>query len=778
MEDFIDEIVKTYNLNVKVAELLVARGFDTKEKLDKFLNPSFDDFHDPFDLSGMREAVARIEEAIKHNQKVLIFGDYDVDGVSATAILLRYFKDINFSADFYLPNRYTDGYGLTCAVIDKIKQQFNPNLIITVDCGISCPAEVEYIKELSMDVIITDHHEISEKIPETIVIDPKLPNQKYAFNGLCGAGVALKLVQALSNKEQAKKYLAICAIATIADIVPLTDENRAIVSFGLRVLDSLPLGVKMLMQKSKVDINASASDIAYRLAPKINAAGRMGDAAVALNLYLNEDKKKLEGVVKNLINLNTERQALCNKIYEEAEYMLSQKNLTQMHAIVLYSKDWDSGIVGIVAARIAEEYNKPTVLLSEVDGLLKGSARSINHIDIFSIISNIKQTLETFGGHKMAAGLSVKKENIDMFITSLNDALKKEYTAEDYLPKQDYDMMLSLDDISENLISDLDLLEPCGCANPKPRFGVLLKKHTTSAMQNNPSHITMLAKNFNIVAFGAGELLPTLKNSDQTKVSLELQSHVYNGRKYIKGIANSVLVEKLKVSQSEDFAQGVYLKQFVDCRASQADFEEYDEKDFNKIIENADKTKFGTLFIASTNQTYSNFNAPDLRHHMLEVADKNGLNAIVVCCISEKNFNCFNTIVCLDPVLSQNYINVLGRFGAKVYIPKTKFNKEIFSGLKFEREVFLDYFKILKTLASKKVSFLNEAYLYKTLKTLNPDKKMSFKQFVYCLYTFLELDLFKLEMCVGGFLLTEQKNSTALENSEFYKTIKLIIETI
>ncbi|MDR0850378.1 MAG: single-stranded-DNA-specific exonuclease RecJ [Christensenellaceae bacterium] len=781
MKDLTQEISKTYNLNDIVTQLLVLRGVDTKEKVEKFLNPSFDDFHDPFRLRGMKEAVSRVEDAIKRNQKVLIFGDYDVDGVSATAILMRYFKDINFAVDFYLPNRYIDGYGLTCAVLDKIKQHFCPDLIITVDCGISCHKEVEHAKTLGIEIIITDHHEIPETIPKTIVIDPKLPGQEYPFDGLCGAGVALKFVQALSRLEQSKKYLAICAVATIADIVPLLGENRAITAIGLKMLKTLPTGVKMLMQRSKMDMNAGASDVAFKLAPKINAAGRMGDASVALNLYLNEDKKKLEQLVQKLINLNTERQGLCNAVYEEAQKRLNDVNLTKMRSIVLYSKDWDSGIVGIVAARLAEEYNKPTVLMGEAHGFLKGSARSINDIDICSIISNIKETVETFGGHKMAAGLTVKKENIDKFIKSLNSALEKEYTAEDYLPKPDYDMTLNLGDINEKLISDLNVLEPCGCGNPKPAFSVVLSKFTVGPMPNNPSHITMMAMGFNVVAFGASDYVPVLKNTNHADLSLELQSHVYNGRTYIKGVANSIRIGRLTPLKSEDFAHGVYLKQFVNQNAPHSDCEEYDKAELDEIIKQAEKNKFGTLFVVSRNQTYNDFAGFEgLRTYMLEVVDKSGLNAVVLSWTGTKNLNCFDTVVCLDPVLSQNYINTLGKYGARIYIPKTKFDfdKEVFTGLEFGREIFLDYFKMLKSFAAQRVPVLSEVYLYKRLKALNPHKKLSFKQFIYCLYSFLELEIFEPQACDGGFLLKEKKSSTALEKSEFYNTIKLIIMSI
>ena len=252
-----EEIAKKYNISPIVLELMERRGVTSEEKLKKYLNPTDSCFYDPFLLSGMKELVERIKLAIENNEKVLIFGDYDVDGVSASAILIKYFAERNFYVDYFLPNRYVDGYGLTKDSILRVKDKFNPSLIITVDCGISCHEEVEFAKALGIDIVITDHHDIPEILPNTIVVDPKLPNQQYPFRSLCGTGVAFKVVQALSGLEEAKKHLGITAIATIADIVPLEDENRAIVKFGMATFEkTLPLGIKMLFEENKMQLNS------------------------------------------------------------------------------------------------------------------------------------------------------------------------------------------------------------------------------------------------------------------------------------------------------------------------------------------------------------------------------------------------------------------------------------------------------------------------------------------------------------------------------------------
>ena len=496
------KIAKKYNISPMVVDLLSVRGFDTLEKVDNFLNPTEENFYDPFLLKNMDKLVKRVNKAIDNKEKVLIFGDYDVDGVSASAILIKYFSSIQF-------------YGLTKESILLIKEKYNPSLIITVDCGISCFEEVEYAKTLGIDIIVTDHHDIPEVIPNGIVVNPKLENQKYPYKFLCGTGVAFKVVQALSGLENAKKYLGICAIATIADIVPLLDENRAIVKFGMADFEkNLPLGIKMLMQDNKLDCSLSATDIAFKLSPKINAAGRMGDAAVALKLYIKDDKILLKNTIENLNNLNLERQALCNKVYDDVIEKLSKINIANYNSIVLYSKKWDSGILGIVSAKIANEFNRPTILLSEVGDELKGSARSVNDIDIFSAISSLKEVLEAFGGHKMAAGLTIKTKNFKNFITSLNMYLSKHYTPKDFMPYSNYDLDIKCEQITAKFINDLNLLEPCGCGNPKPVFNVVLENSATAVpMAKHPNHLNISNKNLNIVAFNSYKYLPLLKNS-------------------------------------------------------------------------------------------------------------------------------------------------------------------------------------------------------------------------------------------------------------------------
>lgn len=779
------EIAKKYNINGMVVDLLFARGYDTEDKIEEFLNPTEELFHDPFKLKGMHSLVKRINRAVNNKEKVLIFGDYDVDGVSASAILIKYFSSIQFYVDYFLPNRYIDGYGLTKESILQIKEKYNPSLIITVDCGISCYEEVEYAKTLGIDIVVTDHHDIPDTIPNTIVINPKLSGQDYPFKYLCGTGVAFKVVQALSGLENAKKYLGICAIATIADIVPLQDENRAIVKFGMKEFNSnLPLGIKMLMEDNKLDCSLSATDIAFKLSPKINAAGRMGDAGVALKLYIKDDKLVLKNTIENLNNLNLERQALCNKVYEDVIERLSKINIANYNSIVLYSKKWDSGILGIVSAKVANEFNRPTILLSEVGDELKGSARSVNDIDIFSAISSLKEVLEAFGGHKMAAGLTIKTKNFKNFIQSINKYLSEHYSPKDFMPYSNYDLDIKCEQVTTKFIKDLELLEPCGCGNPKPIFNLVLDKSATAVpMAKHPNHLNITNKNLNIVAFNSYKYLPLLKNSNYKQVEIEFQLSEYKNRVYLKGIAKNITTGKLESLKNKDVSFGEYLKQVAYFDEGNKRCENYNANSLQKLIDTAKEELFGTLFVCSSYESYLEFlslteNDKNYQHYLFEVISNSGINSVVYCPVNFNNFGAYKNIVFLDPILSKGYVNAIAKVtNAKIFIPANKkVDKNIFKGVVTDRNVFGEYFKLLSNFASTQASFYNEIDLFKKLSSI--DKKINFKQFIFCLYTFIELNIFELEDEIDTQTLKENKKVVSqLNNANFYNQVSLILKT-
>ncbi len=470
--DLVASFSEQFNLPPRVMELILSRGINTSEAIEEFLNPK--KFNDPFLLNGMKQLCDRIKLAKELGDKVLIFGDYDVDGISATAIMLKALKEFGISADYYLPNRFIDGYGLTNAVIDKIEAKFSPNLIITVDCGISCHTEVDYAKTKGIDIYVTDHHEIPDILPDTVCINAKLPGQEFPDRELCGTGVAYKVAEALLGRVKAEQYLPIAAIATIADIVPLFGENRTIVTRGLKLCEKyLPLGLKAMFKEYDLSlIKPSSVDISFKISPKLNASGRMGDAGDSLKLYFETDPVRIKKCIEKIKAHNTKRQDICAKIYDSCEKALARVDMKNQRVICLASKAWDKGVLGIVCSRLVEKYHKPVFLFAQEGDELHGSGRSIDDINIHELLNSLSDILDTFGGHSMAAGLSLKRKNYEEFVNKINAFALQHVSDEVFIPIKYYDQELTPQEITPELVKAFSVLEPFGCANPKPRFKV------------------------------------------------------------------------------------------------------------------------------------------------------------------------------------------------------------------------------------------------------------------------------------------------------------------
>lgn len=782
----VEEISKKYNISPIVCELLSSRKIESEDELKKFLKPDDSCFHDPFKLKNMDKLVKRIRQAMSKKEKVLIFGDYDVDGVSATAILVKYFMSKDFYVDYYLPNRYIDGYGLTIDTVKMIKERFSPDLIITVDCGISCAKEIDFARTLGIEIAVTDHHDIPEVIPSGIVVNAKLDGQEYPFKYLCGTGLAFKIVQALEGLSVAKEYLGIASIATIADIVPLLDENRAIVKIGMRDYENnLPLGVKMLFEQNKLPMDASSTDIAFRLAPKINAAGRMGDASVALNLYIKTDKILLKNTIDKLEEMNVERQALCSKVYDDAISRLENINISNYNAIVFSSPNWDSGILGIVSAKLANEFNRPTVLFSEVDGLLKGSARSVADIDIYSAISSQKEVLETFGGHKMAAGLTIKKSNFNNFLTNLNAYLSQNYSPKDFVLPKNYDRELELSQIDLKLVDDLEILEPCGCENPKPVFDILLPESTLiSTMPKHPTHITMNAENLSIIAFNSYKYLSLLRTTQNRHIQIELQENSFKGKRSVKGIAKGILTGEIVKAQDGDLLRGIYLKQLF-FRENKYKATLYFKKNLENFVKQAKEDYFGWLFVCSTFESYNNFCKMldyKMAHYMFEIISNSGLNAVVLSPNSFKNFGSYKNIIFVDAILDKGYLSEVGKHtNARLFVPRdVRADMKIAEGLKFDRQTFAECFRELSVFSSRQLNFNNDYELYKQLfvNKGTKQKTIPFKQFVFCLSVFIDLGIFEIVGDFDSFVLKENKKIfKSLDSSAIYKKVEFVQKT-
>ncbi len=508
----------------KFIRLLLQRGIDSKAKAEKFFDYDLDKLHDPFLLKGMREAVERMKTAISQKEQILIIGDYDADGICSTAILYKYFISKKARTAYFLPKRDADGYGLNIELIKKLHEKYNPKLIITVDCGISCPKEIELAKELGIDCIVTDHHAIPSEYPDCICVDPKFTDQKYPFSDLCGAGVALKVVHAMEGLEVAKKYLDICAIATVADIVSLTDENRIIVHHGLKMLNtgSVP-GLTALAKACNIRGEIKSSDISYRLCPKINASGRMGNAKKGLDVILEKIPAKIEKTVKDLLFLNVKRQELCVSIYNDAVKMIEKEGLQNNNIIVIAKPSWESGVLGIIAARLTDRYGKPSIVLGGRGEVYKGSGRSVNGIDLVQCVSMVSQHLISYGGHTMATGLSVAVDKYKDFVDSISHVITGKVTKKSIDADKYYDFEVTMQDLNPQFIQEVKMLEPTGCDNAAPVFMTVARRTLSSALAMNSPHLRFEQDKVKFMFFGGASFNEILLANCEKSIIFELQ---------------------------------------------------------------------------------------------------------------------------------------------------------------------------------------------------------------------------------------------------------------
>ncbi len=447
--------------------LLAARGVTTAEEAQRFLHPSADQLRNPLALHGLEEAAAIIRGAAAQGKRAVIYGDYDVDGVSASAILDETLGILGMARQVYLPDRHKEGYGLNIPAVEKLARE--ADLLITVDCGITSITEVRRAKELGMTVVVTDHHRHPEELPPAdAVVSPLLGG--YPFPGLCGAGVAWKLALALAG-EKAMELMELAAIATIADMVPLVDENRVIAALGLqRLARTKRPGLRAVMERAGVRGTVSSDQVGFQIAPRMNACGRMASARIAFDLLTTRDSAKAEALAAQMETLNQERKAEENKVLEAALSQASQMDLVEHHAIVVWGEGWNSGVVGLAAGRVAEQFAYPTVALAVEGDTCVGSARSAGDIDIYKALSQCADLFERFGGHKQAAGLTLKRENLEAFTERLSQAVADQTGGKPVKPTLVCDGKLTLPDVSEETVRWLEKLEPFGMGNPAPRF--------------------------------------------------------------------------------------------------------------------------------------------------------------------------------------------------------------------------------------------------------------------------------------------------------------------
>ncbi len=536
-EQKVIEIAEKHNISPLISRVLVNRGIVEDDRIDKFLHPTLDDLNDPFKFKGMDITVDRIIKAVDNKEHITIYGDYDVDGITSTTILIKFLSSLGATVDSYLPNRLMEGYGLNNNSIDQIKER-GTSLLITVDCGISAYDEVEYAKSIGLDVIVTDHHECPDKIPDCIaVIDAKREDNTYPFVSLAGCGVSFKLIQALcikldKPKEEYLKFLDIVALGTIADIVPLVDENRVIVKYGLEMMKKTQnYGLKALIASSGIKSLESAS-ISFGLAPRINACGRMGQADLALKLLCTDDYREAATISEKLSEMNRERQDIERRILQEAEEQIANEKLTDNKIIIVGKENWHHGVIGIVSSKITDEYYKPSILVCFEDDEGKGSGRSVDGFDLHTALTACQDYLLKFGGHEMAIGLTLQKDKFEDFRKAL-EKYAEDKLPDETLPVIKYDAEITNKDVTLKTVEDLKLLQPYGEANPPPLFAYRNIRVDSIRTLSNDKHLKLNVKEdhriFSAIAFNMGELKNSIRMGDKADILCGIELNSFNG---------------------------------------------------------------------------------------------------------------------------------------------------------------------------------------------------------------------------------------------------------
>ncbi len=460
-----------------LANLMVQRNITTGEEAQAFFNPSLDYLHDPFLMKDMNIAVDRLSTAIKRNEKILVYGDYDVDGTTAVALVYSFLKEQYSNVEYYIPDRYKEGYGVSFEGLDFAYSN-NCKLVITLDCGIKATEKIQYARTKGLDVIICDHHYPGEDIPKALaVLDPKQPGCSYPYKELSGCGVGFKLVHAYSKIHgiafsSILNYLDLVAVSIASDIVPITGENSVLAYYGLKQLNDSPrTGLREIIREAEITRALTVEDVVFKIGPRINAAGRMETGSKAVELLISNDTKLAAGISKEINNFNIERRTVDRVITNEAMRMISEDQRTSnSKTTVLFNPLWKKGVIGIVASRLIETYYRPTVILTESNGFATGSARSVQGYDLYQAIEACSDLLESFGGHMFAAGLTLKKENIKPFIERFEQYVNSTITEDQMQPRIFIDTELSFSEINEEFFRIMNQFQPFGPENMSPVF--------------------------------------------------------------------------------------------------------------------------------------------------------------------------------------------------------------------------------------------------------------------------------------------------------------------
>lgn len=553
----ISKIKEILKVDRVVASLLYQRNLKEYEEIKTFFRPELTQLHDPFIMKGMNVAIERINKAIANKEKILIYGDYDVDGTTAVSVVYRFFKTQTDQIAYYIPDRYGEGYGISFKGIDFAKDN-GFSLIIALDCGIKAIDKINYANERKVDFIICDHHLPGETIPNAIaVLDPKQNDCKYPYKELSGAGIGFKLIEAYSRKNNLDlqlcyNFLDLVVTSIAADIVPITGENRVLAHFGLEKMNMNPRpGLKALLNMNQLAREITITNLVFVLSPRINAAGRIKQGSAAVELLVCENEDEANELAKGINDTNTQRKDLDLGTTTEAFAILENDPITEFRkTTVLFSDKWHKGVVGIVASRLIEKYYKPTIVLTESDGKATGSARSVRDYDIYSAIEKCSDLLEQFGGHKFAAGLTMKKENVGDFITRFEDVVSKSISDDQLIPQLQIETEIEFHEITQKLVRILKQFAPHGPENMMPVFVShnVFDNGWARIVGANHLKLELFQKSnpnirFSAIAYDKGDYIKFFHDKTPMSIAYKIQENEFNGKTSIQ-----LIIEDFKVS--------------------------------------------------------------------------------------------------------------------------------------------------------------------------------------------------------------------------------------
>ena len=546
----VKQLTGALGVSESLANLMAQRNISSADEATAFFNPSLDYLHDPFLMKDMNIAVDRISSAVKKNERILVYGDYDVDGTTAVALMYSFLKDQYSNVEYYIPDRYKEGYGVSFQGLDYAYQN-NCKVVITLDCGIKAVEKVKYAHTKGLDVIICDHHYPGDEIPKALaVLDPKQPSCSYPYKELSGCGVGFKLIHAYSRVHgipfsEISQYLDLVAVSIASDIVPITGENRVMAYFGLKRLNESPrTGLREIIRESEVTKALTIEDVVFKIGPRINAAGRMETGSKAVDLLVSNDTKLATGISKEINNFNIERRSIDRTITTEAMRMIAEDQRTvNSRTTVLYNPTWKKGVIGIVASRLIETYYRPTVILTESNGFATGSARSVQGYDLYQAIEACSDLLESFGGHMFAAGLTLKKENIRPFMDKFEHYVNSTITEEQLVPRIFIDAELPFAEINEEFFKIMSQFQPFGPENMSPVFISRNVFDTGSGRMvgSNGEHLKLDLcqesagkKSFSAIAFNQANHFEYIKGGNPFDICFSLEMNEFRGIKNLQ----------------------------------------------------------------------------------------------------------------------------------------------------------------------------------------------------------------------------------------------------